>query len=159
MIGRREFAALGLGAVALAALDTKAVAAKEDHAGHGDHMGLSDSERGCAKACSDCQRECDSCAHHCAIMASEGKKEHLTTLATCMDCADICAAASQIVSRSGAFAMLICRVCAEACARCGKECEKFPKDAHMKRCAEECRRCEKACRNMKPSAGRAGRDA
>jgi len=46
------------------------------------------------------------------------------------------------------MAVLICEPCAEACSRCGKECEKFPNDQHMKRCAEECRKCEKACRDM-----------
>jgi hypothetical protein len=102
----------------------------------------------CAKECSDCQRICDSCATHCAKMTASGKPEHLKTLQTCRDCATFCAAAAQIVSRQGPFAGLICRSCAEACAQCGKACEQFPSDAHMKQCAEECRRCEKACREM-----------
>lgn len=156
MIQRREFTAAGLGAAALAAF-AKAGFARDEHEGHqgmhDDHM------RACAKACSDCQRECDSCAHHCAMMVGGGEKEHLKTLATCMDCADFCAAASQIVARSGPFAVLMCTACAEACARCGKACEKFPKDDHMKRCAQECRRCEKACKDMVAHVGRQSREA
>ena len=86
-------------------------------------------------------------------MLSEGKKDHMTTMMTCRDCADFCVAAAQIVARMGPFAVLICRACSEACARCGKECEKFPDDEHMKRCAEECRKCEEACNEMIKHAG------
>jgi hypothetical protein len=81
-------------------------------------------------------------------LLSQGKKEHATTLRTCEDCADHCGSAARITARQGPFADLICTACAQACARCGKECEKFPEDAHMKKCAEECRKCEKACREM-----------
>jgi hypothetical protein len=116
--------------------------AATDHAAHREHFDR------CAKACGDCQRACDSCATHCANRVAEGNKEHLTTLRTCRDCASFCAAAAQIVSRQGPFSDLICQSCAEACARCGKACEQFPDDAHMKACAEECRKCEKACRDM-----------
>jgi hypothetical protein len=114
----------------------------------GDQKHHSETMLACAKACSDCQRECDSCASHCARLVSEGKKAHLTTLMTCQDCANVCTAAAQIVSRGGPFSTLICESCAEACARCGKECEKFAGDQHMKMCAEECHKCEKACREM-----------
>ena len=102
----------------------------------------------CAKACSDCLRQCGSCATHCGQLVSEGKKEHVTTLMTCQDCADICASAALIVSRGGPFSALICGSCADACAKCGKECERFASDEHMKECAEECHKCEKACRDM-----------
>ena len=114
--------------------------------------------RDCAKACSDCQRECDMCATHCAHLLLESKKEHATTLMTCQDCADICVAAAQIVSRGGPFATVVCESCAEACLRCGKECEKFPNDEHMKSCADECRKCEKACREMAKHAGHAAHE-
>jgi len=114
---------------------------RADHEHHAEFMK-------CAKACSDCQRECDSCSVHCAKMVAEGKKDHLETLKTCQDCATHCAAAAAIMSRKGPFSDLICTACAEACARCGKACEKFPDDKHMKQCAEECRKCEKACREM-----------
>jgi hypothetical protein len=161
-MNRRDFSLLGLGGAALALTglaeaqqakpqDSKNAgrraggAAPQDlakHKMHGEHL------LACAKACSDCQRECDACASHCAHKTAEGMKEHLKTLMTCQDCADFCAAAAQIVARGGPFAMLICQPCAEACAACGKECEKFPDDEHMKRCAAECRKCEKACRDM-----------
>ena len=78
----------------------------------------------------------------------QGKKEHAKTLATCQDCATHCSAAASIVARKGPFSDLICKACAEACARCGKACEQFPDDKHMKMCAEECRKCEKECREM-----------
>jgi hypothetical protein len=81
-------------------------------------------------------------------MLQEGKKAHLTTLATCQDCATVCAAAAQIVSRNGPFSNAICTACADTCAGCAKECEKFPEDTHMKACAQECRKCEQACRQM-----------
>jgi len=116
-----------------------------DKVAHTEH---SEAMQACAKACSDCQRACDTCATHCAHMLAEGKKEHLTTLATCLDCSTICAAASQVVARGGPFSNTVCTACADCCARCATQCEKFPEDKHMKACAEECRKCEKACRDM-----------
>jgi hypothetical protein len=86
-------------------------------------------------------------------MTSQGKSEHLKTLQTCQDCATFCAAAAQIVARHGPFAELICGSCADACAQCGKACEQFPHDEHMKQCADECRKCEKACREMVQHTG------
>lgn len=149
MIGRREFGAAGLSVLALAALEhTTFSQEKENDEGGLQHPVHDKAFQACAKACSDCQRACDMCSTHCAHLLHDGKKDHLTTLATCQDCADFCAAASQIVARDGPFAALICKACEEACARCGKECKKFPNDKHMKMCAEECRKCEKACREM-----------
>jgi Domain of Unknown Function (DUF326) len=102
----------------------------------------------CAKVCSDCQRSCDGCATHCTYMLHEGRKEHLATLTTCQDCATACSAAAQIVARGGPFSNTICTACIDACSRCGKACEQFPDDKHMKACAEECRKCETACKAM-----------
>jgi hypothetical protein len=138
--------ALGLALVAALALVVRAPATEEHH--HGDIYDK------CAKACGDCQRACDSCSTHCAHLVASGKKEHLKTLRTCQDCATHCSAAASIVARKGPFSNLICRACAEACARCGKACEAFPDDKHMKMCAEECRKCEKACREMLKHTGK-----
>jgi hypothetical protein len=113
-----------------------------------DHMEHHAMMQACAKACSDCQRACDSCATHCAHLLTEGKTEHLKSLANCQDCATVCAAAAQIVSRSGPHSALICESCAKSCEQCAKACEAFPADKHMKACAEECRKCEKACKAM-----------
>ena len=113
-----------------------------------DHSAHAHAFEHCAKACGDCQRACDSCSTHCQHLVAQGKKEHQRTLRTCLDCATHCSAAAQITARQGPFSDLICTACAEACAKCGKECEKFNEDEHMKKCAEECRRCEKACREM-----------
>jgi hypothetical protein len=113
-----------------------------------EHLEHNAAMQACAKACSDCQRECDMCATHCAHLLHEGKKEHIASLMTCQDCATICSAAAQIVARGGPFAGSICTACADACNRCGKQCDKFADDQHMKKCAEECRKCEKACNDM-----------
>jgi hypothetical protein len=113
-----------------------------------DHMEHNEMMQACAKACSDCQRSCDTCATHCTHMLYEGKKDHLATLTACQDCATICSAASQIVARGGPFSNTICTACVEACAKCGKACEQFPHDEHMKACAEECRKCEASCKAM-----------
>lgn len=137
----RTFALSLLGLTATLALCSGSVADDQP----ADHHGHAFDE--CARACSDCQRECDSCATHCRHMLAQGKKEHQTTLRTCLDCGDHCAAASRIMARRGVFSDLICKACADACARCGKECQKFD-DEHMKKCAAECRKCEKACREM-----------
>jgi hypothetical protein len=115
----------------------------DDQTAHHDH-----GTDACARACNDCQRACDSCAMHCAMLLASGRKEHDKTLRTCQDCADACTAAARIVSRQGPFIDVICKACAETCGRCGKVCEQYPQDQHMKRCAEECRKCEKACRDM-----------
>ena len=146
MIGRREFGVAGLSAVALAALEGSGFAQEKTE--HGDHPEHDPMLQACAKACSDCQRACSMCATHCVYLLRDGQKEHLTSLRMCQDCADFCVAAAQIVARGGPFAALVCKPCAEACARCGKQCEKFPDDKHMKMCAEECRKCEKACLEM-----------
>ncbi len=131
--------------VLLAVLGLSAACLADDPpAGHDHHAQAFDQ---CAKACGDCQRACDSCATHCQHMVAQGKKEHQTTLRTCLDCADHCAAAARITARRGPFAGLICKACEEACARCGTECVKFD-DEHMKKCAKECRKCEKACQEM-----------
>lgn len=146
MFTRREIGVAGLSALAVGAMEASLFAQqKSASGGHAEHDSMLQS---CAKACSDCQRACDMCSTHCAHLLANGKKEHATTLATCQDCADFCAAAAQIVARGGPFSSQICEACAEACAKCGKECEKFPDDKHMKMCAEECRKCEKACREM-----------
>jgi hypothetical protein len=147
-MNRRQFAATGLATVALGAVSKHASAQQQTDgsgSGHNEHDQMMAT---CAKACSDCQRACDMCSTHCSHLLASGKKEHIVTLATCQDCADTCATAAQIVSRGGPFAGLICAACADACSRCGKECEKFPNDEHMKMCAAECRKCEKACREM-----------
>ena len=149
MIGRREFGITGLSALTLAAFQGTVSAqdkAKSNAGGaHGEHDMMLQT---CAKACSDCQRSCDSCATHCAHLLADGKKDHLASLMTCRDCAIICAAAAQVIAGGGPFSALICESCATACAECGKACEKFPDDKHMKACAEECRKCEKECRAM-----------
>lgn len=155
MIGRREFGLTGLSAVALTAFEGSVFAQTPQATASPHHMEHNAILQACAKACSDCQRACDMCSTHCAHQLHAGHKEHMTTLATCLDCADFCAAASQIVSRGGPFATEICKACVEACALCGKECEKFPDDEHMKMCAVECRKCEKACNDMIQHAGQA----
>lgn len=163
MIGRREFTVAGLTAATLGTFQgiagaqapaNKATPRTAGAPGHA-HEGTahSDMMRACAKACSDCQRECESCAAHCATQLEGGKKDHAKTLATCLDCALFCAAGASIVARGGPFAAMICKACVDACATCGKECEKFPDDKHMKACAEECRKCEKACKDMVAHAG------
>lgn len=155
MIGRREFTVAGLTAATLGALQGAAGAQAPGrvapHAGGAEaHDSMMEA---CAKACSDCQRECESCATHCTRRLEAGMKDHAKTLATCLDCASFCSAAASIVARSGPFAGLICKACVDACVMCGKECEKFPDDKHMKSCAEECRKCEKACKEMAAHAG------
>jgi hypothetical protein len=151
---RRQFAAAGLSAVAIASLGQAGQAQeqrREQRANRGQ-SGLSSAYRECAKACSDCQRECDNCANHCGEMLSQGKNQHHTTLQTCLDCADVCAAAARIVSRSGPFAEQICEPCAEVCNRCEEACRKHGEDATMKACADQCAKCEEACRAMVRSA-------
>ncbi|CAN5152745.1 hypothetical protein BH11PLA2_BH11PLA2_47010 [soil metagenome] len=119
-----------------------------------DHMEHNEMMQACSKACSECQRACDTCATHCTHMLQEGKKDHLATAMACQDCASICSVSSQIMARGGPFSDTVCTACAEACSRCGKECEKFPDDKHMKQCAEECRKCEKSCRDMLKHMGK-----
>lgn len=146
MIRRRDFAAAGLTAAALAAIEGFASA---------NERGLVPAESGatmfdkCSRACADCQRQCDACATYCAKALAKGSAHHLESLTSCNDCATLCATAAQIVARQGMAADLICRACAETCARCATECERHGKDDPvMARCAEECRKCEAACREM-----------
>ena len=145
----RTFGSIGVVALAIAIFSLMAFAQqgqtqekKVDHSEHNEMM------QSCAKACSDCQRACDTCATHCTHMLHEGKKDHLTTVMTCQDCATVCSAAAQIVARGGPYSNTICVACVDTCSRCGKACEQFPDDKHMKACAEECRKCETACKAM-----------
>jgi Domain of Unknown Function (DUF326) len=127
--------------LSIASRSRAAGAQKEEHS-HAAHFDA------CAKACADCMRSCESCAHHCAQMIADGKKEHMTTLGTCVDCAEICATAAKIVSHQGPMVFTICEACAKACDDCAVACEKFPTDDHMKECAKACRDCAKACKEM-----------
>jgi hypothetical protein len=140
---------MGLLAVAVCVLASRAAPVDEPKAGHEHAAHFMQ----CAKACADCMRECESCARHCARLISEGKKDHMLTLGTCADCGDICATAAKIVSRPGPLSVTICESCAKACDMCGAACEKFSSDEHMTRCAKACRDCATACREMIKHAG------
>ena len=136
-----------LGLVPLVALALGVCAATaEEKKGDKDRHGSAFMD--CAKACGMCAGMCDACSAHCARMLADGKKDHLTTLRTCLDCATICGAAACVTARGGPFSDTICTACAEACKRCGDACEKHKDDDIMRRCTEECRKCEKACRAM-----------
>ncbi len=139
---------LMLSALALSAALFTATTSPADDPPAGAHEHHAAAFDKCAAVCGECQRACDSCATHCTHMVAEGKKDHVRTLRTCQDCATHCAAAACIVARRGPFSDLICKACAEACSRCGKECDKFSGDDHMKQCAEACKKCEQACRDM-----------
>ena len=158
MIPRRDFAAAGLSAAALAALQVAGMAQERGRKPGIGSPNPTDLFEPCARACSDCQRECDYCATHCADMLGKGEQTHLVTLQSCLDCADVCASAAHIVSRHGVLSETICQACAVACSRCGQECEKFAKDdERMRTCAEQCRACEKACRDMVAHASRSAK--
>lgn len=150
MLGRREFAAAGLSAAALATMQATGLAQAPTRraAGAPVHQEHTEAYETCAKACSDCQRACDMCASHCAHLLHGGDPNHIATLMTCQDCADICACAAHSTARGGPFAATICTACADACSKCAEQCEKFPADKHMAACAKECRKCEAACRQM-----------
>jgi len=107
----------------------------------------------CLKECERCARECESCFHHCTVLVSQGQKDHLTTLRTCLDCGELCAVAAKVMARHGAFMGLTCEACAKACELCGAECQKHANDEQMKRCAEACKDCAKACRDMVKAVG------
>ena len=81
----RKFGGIGLVALALAMVGLVVFAQRgqtqEKNVGLMDHNEMMQS---CAKACSDCQRACDSCATHCTHLLHAGKKEHVTTLMTCL---------------------------------------------------------------------------
>ena len=143
-----KFASIGLAVVAIVGVMAFAMQGQTQEGNAAEPIEHNVVMQDCAKACSDCQMKCERCGTHCAHMLKEGKKEHLTTLATCRDCATICSAAAQIVARGGPFSGLICEPCAKACGQCATACEAFPDDEHMKLCAEECRKCEKACKAM-----------
>src|SRR5262249_31518115 len=110
----------------------------------------------CMKACAACARQCESCFNHCAHLVAQGRKEHLSTLKTCVDCGDVCSLAAKVLARDGALAAPICDGCAKACDACAAACEKHPDDEHMRACAKACRECAKECRAMIRAAG-AGR--
>jgi Domain of Unknown Function (DUF326) len=107
----------------------------------------------CLKECARCAKECESCFNHCTMLVSEGKKEHLRTLRTCIDCGEFCAAAGKMIARHGALMNIMCDACAKACDVCGAECNKHAHDEHMKRCADACKDCAKACRDMTKATG------
>jgi hypothetical protein len=109
----------------------------------------------CIAACVACTNQCESCFVHCTNLVEAGKKEHVTTLKSCIDCGDLCAIAGKIMSRDGALIMPACEGCAKGCDACATACEKFPDDEHMKACAKSCRDCAKSCREMLRSSSSA----
>jgi hypothetical protein len=134
------FGLLATAAGTLLIMSTVAVA--DDPPKHHEHF------MACAKACAACQLECDSCFAHCKHLVGEGKKEHATSVQTCVDCSEFCSLAAKLAARHSPFAIAACEGCAKACDGCAAECEKFKDDEHMARCAKECRACAKACREM-----------
>jgi hypothetical protein len=150
------YAGAGMLALAVTAFALSApLRAEEKGSKEAHHAHHSPEMEKCLKACAACARECESCFDHCAMLTAQGRKEHLTTLRTCVDCGDLCAVSAKIISRNGALMVASCDGCAKACDACGDECEKYPDDAHMKACAKACRECARACRDMIKSAGHA----
>jgi hypothetical protein len=149
MKGRLVIAGLFL--VAAAALGFAADDRAKDAKGS-PHGALSQ----CCRACADCMQQCESCAAHCVRLVSDGKTEHLRTMALCADCGDVCALAAKLTARHGPLVVTVCEACAKACDQCAAACEKHPGDKHMRACAESCRDCAKACREMVKDLGKAG---
>lgn len=142
---RNVLGALLGSAAAMAVIATQAGAegrAEDKDHPHAEHFAA------CAKACADCQQQCDMCFHHCASLLAEGKKEHATTMNTCVDCAECCKLAATLSARNSPFAAAACECCAKCNDECAAACEKFPDDKHMAMCAKSCRDCGKACREM-----------
>jgi gas vesicle protein len=129
---------VGAGAAVFAA----AGASLADDKGHEHHEHL----MACARACAACALECEGCFRHCADALKDGKKEHATTLHTCVDCADCCRMTAALVARRGPFAAHAVECCVKCTEACAAACEKFPDDKQMAACAKACRDCLKACR-------------
>lgn len=109
----------------------------------------------CITACGMCAKECESCFAHCARLVSEGKKEHLKTLRTCIDCGDLCALAAKVQSRHGVFSKYVCEACLKACEDCAAACGGVGgDDEHMKKCSAACKECAAACRDMIKAAAK-----
>ncbi len=144
LLGSAGLAVLSLFALALSPQDPKPVP-QHQHKAHDAAMAKGASAD--AKIIADCMVCCSSCAGHCAMLAGEGKKEHVTTLMLQSDCATICAATATLVACGSSLAGPQLEACAKACDACAAECEKSS-DAMMKECAETCRKCATHCRNI-----------
>ncbi len=129
------------------------IAARADDRPAAPHVHRSPAMQKCIEACLACTNQCATCFVHCTNLVAEGKKEHVSTLKTCVDCGDVCAVAAKIMARDGALVGPVCEGCALACDACAAACEKHPNDEHMKACAAACRDCAKACREMEKSIG------
>ena len=142
VMNRREaLTYLGGTAAALTALSATADAQDKTHA-HAEHF------KQCAKACADCMNICEACYHHCAMLATAGKKEHAKSMDLCIDCAEVCGTAAKLSARQSTLAAIVCEGCAKVCDECGASCEKFKDDKQMMDCAKVCKDCAKACRDM-----------
>jgi hypothetical protein len=144
---RRELlAALGAGAVGLAALSREtARASQQDHVHH-DKI-----HEDCMKACTECSRACNETATHCLDELSEGSgnsKMHARVHGLAMDCQAFCSLSTALVERNSALMQYACDACAEACRTCAEACDKHPASEIVKQCGEKCRTCERACREM-----------
>jgi hypothetical protein len=108
----------------------------------------------CLKECVNCAKECEGCFQHCTTLVSQGHKEHLTTVRTCIDCGELCAVAAKLIARNGAFQSIACEACAKACDGCAAACDQHAAhDEVMKRCGDACKTCAQACREMVQAGG------
>ena len=107
----------------------------------------------CAKVCADCMLTCEATAHHCAELATAGKKEHGKTMGIAADCAEFCALSAKLTARHSDLAPTACEACAKACDVCAAECAGYVGMPEMKACVESCKKCAASCREMAKMTG------
>lgn len=139
--GRKLSLVIAALALFTAAVGANATAPASDSP-HASHM------LKCATVCSECQVQCDSCSSHCAMLVTEGKKEHAKCMSMCVDCAECCKMCASLCARQSALSAYACECCVKSCNDCAAACEKFPDDKTMLACAKSCRNCVKECEAM-----------
>ncbi len=143
-MNRREMiGALGLGTAALTLAEGRAIAAQQDHHGHGAH-----DEH--LSVMAECAKTCNETAHHCmeAICNKDGDvASHAEVHNLAMDCQAFCVLSASMMARHSPLARFAHEANAEACAACAEACEKHKNASEIvKKCQESCRKCEKVCR-------------
>jgi hypothetical protein len=143
----RRFLLSGIATAAASPLFVAKAQADQHESGHA-HANVEGDFEACARVCSKCADVCSSCFAHCAMLLTDGKKEHASSLHSCNDCATVCRATAELCSRHSNMSHDLCAACEKVCKRCAIECEKFPNDQHMVECAKICRECAAACTKM-----------
>lgn len=139
------------GALALALLGTKALAAEaghahHDHSMHHDH-GAGSGNQSLVDTAAKCVSTGQTCLAHCLVLLGDGDKAMAECAKAVSQMMAACGALQSLAAQGSRLTRQMAAVALEACTECEKACRKHAdKHAECKACMESCGECIKACK-------------